>query len=64
MARRKYYRNLEEISGIDAYALWYRNQDKMILVDDDQFIEVAYNEDDFTPVSYNCRNLKKERRSE
>ena len=52
MARRKYYRNSEEISGIDAGALWYRKQDKMILVDDDQFIEVVYDD----------RKFKKERR--
>jgi len=47
MARRKYYRNLGEISGIDAGALWYRNVNKMILVDDDQFIEVDHDETKF-----------------
>ena len=42
-----YYRNTVEVAGIDPGFLWSRNGDSMTLVDDDQFIEVPYDESTF-----------------
>jgi len=50
MSHRKYYRNRQEIAGIDPEALWYLNGDKLILVDQDQFIEVEHNPELFYQV--------------
>lgn len=47
MARRKYYRNQFSIGDIDPESLWYRSGDKVILVDQDQFIEVDFDPENF-----------------
>jgi hypothetical protein len=45
-----YYRNLVEIHNIDSGALWERLGSDCILVDDDQFVKVAYDPDAFMQV--------------
>lgn len=47
MARKEFYRNQFSIGDIDPESLWYRNGDKMILVDQDQFIEVDSDPENF-----------------
>lgn len=47
MAKRKFYRNQFEVAGVDPISLWYRNGNKMILVDQDEFIEVDFDSENF-----------------
>ncbi len=48
MATPKYYRNTVEIQGIEPGALWERIDDKMRLVDEDQFLEMEFDTERFT----------------
>ncbi len=50
-----FYRNLSEVANIEAGALWRRQDDMMILVDDDQFVKAYYNPTDFEPVNEGCQ---------
>ena len=50
------FRNIEDIElkdgdFVDAGSLWQKVEDIMILVDDDRYVEVPYNEEDFTEAS-------------
>ena len=50
------FRNIEDIElkdgdYVDAGSLWKKVEDKMILVDEDRYVEVPYNEEDFTEIS-------------
>ena len=47
------FRNIEDIElpngdYIEAGSLWKKEDDKMILVDEDRYVEAKYNEEDFT----------------
>ena len=51
-----FFRNIEDIElkdgdSVDAGSLWQKVEDIMILVDDDRYVEVPYNEEDFTEIS-------------
>lgn len=48
----QYYRNTEDIElpngdYVEAGSLWKKEDDKMILVDEDRYVVAEYNEDDF-----------------
>jgi len=60
MARRKYYRNLKEVEGIDPEALWYRSavSGMMVLVDQDQFITAPPDDSNFYRVKFSQTNRK------
>ena len=50
------FRNIEDIElkdgdFVDAGSLWQKVEDIMILVDEDRYVEVPYNEEDFTEIS-------------
>ena len=50
------FRNIEDIElkdgdYVDAGSLWQKVEDIMILVDEDRYVEVPYNEEDFTEIS-------------
>jgi hypothetical protein len=45
MKKRKYYRNLCEVEGCEPASLWYLNDHEyLILVNDDEFIQVKFND--------------------
>ena len=56
------FRNIEDIElkdgdFVDAGSLWQKVDSTMILVDEDRYVEVPYNEEDFTKASdYNNTN--------
>ena len=48
------FRNIEDIElpngdFVEAGSLWKKEDDTMKLVDEDRYVEVPYNEEDFTP---------------
>ena len=48
------FRNIEDIElpngdFVEAGSLWKKEDDKMILVDEDRYVAAKYNEEDFTP---------------
>ena len=48
------FRNIEDIElpngdFVEAGSLWRREDDTMILVDEDRYVAAKYNEEDFTP---------------
>lgn len=50
------FRNIEDIElkdgdYVEAGSLWKKEDDTMILVDEDRYVEVPYNEEDFTEIS-------------
>ena len=50
------FRNIEDIElpngdFVEAGSLWKKEDDTMILVDEDRYVEVPYNEEDFTEIS-------------
>ena len=50
------FRNIEDIElkdgdYVDAGSLWQKVEDIMILVDEDRYVEVPYNEEDFIEIS-------------
>ena len=50
------FRNIEDIElpngdFVEAGSLWKKEDDTMILVDEDRYVEQAYNEEDFTEIS-------------
>ena len=49
------YRNITEVANIEAGALWRRQDDMMILEDEDQFVKAYYNPTDFEPVNEGCQ---------
>lgn len=59
-----YYRNIEDIElpngdFVEAGSLWRREDDTMILVDEDRYVAAKYNEEDFTPEN-DSENTKEE----
>ena len=49
-----YYRNIEDIElpngdFVEAGSLWEKEDDTMMLVDEDRYVAAKYNEEDFTP---------------
>ncbi len=41
----KYYRNIEEVNGVDEGCLWrLENEEKFVLVDDDEYISLNVKE--------------------
>ena len=49
-----YYRNIEDIElpngdFVEAGSLWKKENNTMILVDEDRYVEQAYDEEKFTP---------------
>ena len=59
-APKKYYRNLAEIEGCEPDSLWILQGDKLVLVDDDQYIWVILdkNADNFYMVPDPLLNSK------
>ena len=58
------FRNIEDIElpngdFVEAGSLWRREGDTMILVDEDRYIEQAYDEEKFTPEN-DSENTKEE----
>lgn len=50
------FRNIEDIElpngdFVEAGSLWKKEDDTMILVDEDRYVEQAYDEEDFTEIS-------------
>ena len=50
------FRNIEDIElkdgdFVEAGSLWKKEDSTMILVDEDRYVEVPYNEEDFTEAS-------------
>ena len=50
------FRNIEDIElpngdFVEAGSLWEKEDDTMMLVDEDRYVEVPYNEEDFTEIS-------------
>ena len=48
------FRNIEDIElpngdFVEAGSLWKKEDDTMILVDEDRYVAAKYNEEDFTP---------------
>ena len=48
------FRNIEDIElpngdYVEAGSLWEKEDDTMMLVDDDRYVAAKYNEEDFTP---------------
>ena len=48
------FRNIEDIElpngdFVEAGSLWKKEDDSMILVDEDRYVAAKYNEEDFTP---------------
>lgn len=59
-----YFRNIEDIElkdgdSVDAGSLWEKEDDTMILVDEDRYVAAKYNEEDFTPEN-DSENTKEE----
>ncbi len=58
------FRNIEDIElkdgdFVDAGSLWQKVEDIMILVDEDRYVEQAYDEEKFTPEN-DSENTKEE----
>lgn len=49
-----YYRNSKPVAQVDEHSLWTREEvegiDSAVLVDDDQFISVPFDDELFTPI--------------
>lgn len=52
-AQPKFYRNLAEVKQIEPGALWERQSETMILVDEDQHVTVQYSDDEFEEADLN-----------
>ena len=58
------FRNIEDIElpngdYVEAGSLWKKEDDTMILVDEDRYVAAKYNEEDFTPEN-DSENTKEE----
>lgn len=58
------FRNIEDIElpngdFVEAGSLWKKEDDTMILVDEDRYVAAKYNEEDFTPEN-DSENTKEE----
>ena len=58
------FRNIEDIElpngdFVEAGSLWRREEDTMMLVDEDRYVEQAYDEEKFTPEN-DSENTKEE----
>ena len=58
------YRNIEDIElpngdFVEAGSLWKKENNTMILVDEDRYVAAKYNEEDFTPEN-DSENTKEE----
>lgn len=59
MPRRKYYRNKKEIAGQEPESLWYCDGEKMVLVNQDEFVSTDPDPGNFYRVILTPDQLKR-----